>query len=226
MIVDTKLRLEVPFYRQSFDFTCGPASLMMVMKYLDREMKLSKSLEMDIWREASMVEIYGASRYGLAFSAAIRGFGARVISNLGSYGFVDKLEPRIEGVNRSMMRLFFLERKRRCMELGVEDVKGRIKSTTLFRELTSFRVPLLLMDGQPLIGEDVPHWVVVTGHDRGNFYINNPLSNSADDAIQMDRMEKMIGYKGDECLVSVFRNERLKKLPEDKVRFLGKNEHR
>ena len=70
------IHLKVPFYRQHYDFTCGPASLMMVMKYFDNNLHLSKDLETDIWREDNMVEVYGTSRYGLAYSAAVRGFYA------------------------------------------------------------------------------------------------------------------------------------------------------
>jgi hypothetical protein len=205
MTADATIRFKVPFYRQHFDFTCGPASLMMAMKYFDKRVELSRNLEMDIWREASMIEAYGASRYGLAFSAAIRGFGARIISNLRSFGFVGKLEPRVEGVNMSMLRFFFREREKRCKELGVEEVRCGITPATVTRELASLHVPIVLTDGRQLIGEDVPHWVVVTGHDKRNFYINNPLSNSADDAVDVDRMEKVMAFRGDQCLVSVFR---------------------
>jgi hypothetical protein len=48
--------LEVPFYRQRFEFTCGAACLMMAMKYFDPSLKLTKDLEIDIWREANLVE--------------------------------------------------------------------------------------------------------------------------------------------------------------------------
>jgi predicted double-glycine peptidase len=71
------IRLHIPFYRQHYDFTCGPASLMMAMKYLGSNVHLSKDSEIDIRREGNMVEVYGTSRYGMAYSAAIRGFGAR-----------------------------------------------------------------------------------------------------------------------------------------------------
>ena len=64
------ISLNIPFYRQHYDFTCGPASLMMAMKYLDNDMRLGKELEIDLWREGNLVAICGTSRYGLAFSAA------------------------------------------------------------------------------------------------------------------------------------------------------------
>ena len=60
----------------------------MAMKYFDKSLHLTKSLEIDIWREANMVEIYGTSRFGLAYSAVTRGFKARVTSNTGKIDFV------------------------------------------------------------------------------------------------------------------------------------------
>ena len=85
------IHLDIPFYRQHYDFTCGPASLMMAMKYLDRDTPLAKDLEIDIWREGNLVAVCGTSRFGLAYSAAVRGFSARVTSNTGGTRFCRKV---------------------------------------------------------------------------------------------------------------------------------------
>ena len=87
------IHLDIPFYRQHYDFTCGPASLMMAMKYLDNDLRLGKDLEIDLWREGSLMTVYGTSRYGLAYSAMVRGFSASVTSNTGGLDFVDKFDP-------------------------------------------------------------------------------------------------------------------------------------
>ena len=50
------IQLNIPFYRQHYDFTCGPASLMMAMKYLDNDVCLGKELELDLWREGTLVD--------------------------------------------------------------------------------------------------------------------------------------------------------------------------
>ena len=91
-----------PLLKVALRFHMWPPSLMMAMKYFDESINLSKDLEMDIWREANMIESYGTSRYGLAFAAARRGFRARVCSNIGGYGFLNNLRPPIEGRNRRM----------------------------------------------------------------------------------------------------------------------------
>jgi hypothetical protein len=48
--------LNVPFYHQQQDFTCGSASLMMAMKYFNPSLEMSVDLEIDIWRESNLVE--------------------------------------------------------------------------------------------------------------------------------------------------------------------------
>ncbi|HEX5419371.1 MAG TPA: peptidase C39 family protein, partial [Gammaproteobacteria bacterium] len=48
-------RTRVPYYRQTLDFTCGPAALMMAMKALASDLKTDRALEIELWREATTV---------------------------------------------------------------------------------------------------------------------------------------------------------------------------
>ena len=47
--------LPIPYYRQSLDFTCGPAALMMAMHTLDPRIVPSRKLELRLWREATTI---------------------------------------------------------------------------------------------------------------------------------------------------------------------------
>jgi predicted double-glycine peptidase len=71
---ESSVSLHVPFHRQRSQYTCGSASLMMVMKFFQPNLRLSRELEFDIWRESNLVESYGTSREGLTVAAAKRGF--------------------------------------------------------------------------------------------------------------------------------------------------------
>ncbi|MCL5066964.1 MAG: peptidase C39 family protein [Thaumarchaeota archaeon] len=149
----------------------------MAMKYLDESISLSKDLVMDIWREANMVESYRTSRYGLTFAAAKGGFKARVHSNIEGYGFLNELEPPIEGLNHRMLKLFFEERKKRCKKLGVREERRRITLGLIRRSLASRAVPLLLTNARNFSEkENLPHWIVVTGVDTQRLYVNNSLA--------------------------------------------------
>ena len=65
---------EMPSYMQSFGFSCGPAALMMVMKDLREDLDLDRDLELDIWRDATLMESKATSSFGLALAAKRRGF--------------------------------------------------------------------------------------------------------------------------------------------------------
>lgn len=64
---------KVPYYRQTLDFTCGPAALMMAMKALCPGLSLDRSLELRLWREATTIFMTsghgGCGPYGLALAA-------------------------------------------------------------------------------------------------------------------------------------------------------------
>jgi hypothetical protein len=66
----------LPHYRQTTDFTCGPASLMMAMKTLAPQTKIDRGLELQLWREANTIFMGpsgghgGCSALGLALAGA------------------------------------------------------------------------------------------------------------------------------------------------------------
>ncbi|HEY5539043.1 MAG TPA: peptidase C39 family protein [Thermoplasmata archaeon] len=47
---------EVPFRHQSFDFTSGPACLLMAMRHFDPSLEVTREREVDLWREANLLE--------------------------------------------------------------------------------------------------------------------------------------------------------------------------
>ena len=73
----------VPHYRQTLEFTCGPAALMMAMKALDKRLRLDRRLELRLWRELTMIFMTsghgGCGPHGLALAAWRRGFGGRAV---------------------------------------------------------------------------------------------------------------------------------------------------
>lgn len=159
------IHLPLPFYRQHYDFTCGPACLMMAMKYLDDTLVLSKDMEIDIWREANLVAVPGTSRYGLAFSAATRGFSARVASNTGGLDYADKFVPPLDDEAMQVLMEQFSERRARCKKLGVHERKEPVTGKILGESLFSNHVPLIVTNASFHSDEDLPHWVAVTGID-------------------------------------------------------------
>jgi len=199
------IHLDIPFYRQHYDFTCGPASLMMAMKYFDNGLHLGKDLEIDLWREGTLVAVWGTSRYGLAFSAAVRGFSVRVTSNTGGIDFVDRFVPPLNDPDMQMLKDHFYERRTRCRKLGIRERKVTITDKTICKSLL-YRVPLIVTNSSFYSKEDLPHWVAVTGIDDQFVYFNNPLdANPGKRKIELSALQKFIGYHGDQSMVEVWR---------------------
>lgn len=209
---EKSIRLDVPFYRQHYDFTCGPASLMMAMKYFDQKIALSKELEMDIWGEATLVESYGTSRYGLACSASKRGFLPSIITNVRGIEWISKLSPPLNGLDHGMLKFFFEEQRRRCLKLGVPEMKGSITIDLIRKWLSNGAVPLLLSNTAFFSKENLPHWMVITRIDQRYVYLNNPLGKGKGRKVmvRIHEFPTFNGYKGDECVIEV----KLAQMPE------------
>ena len=200
------IHLDIPFYRQHYDFTCGPASLMMAMKCLDGDLRLKKDLEIDLWREGNLVAILGTSRYGLAYSAGVRGFSARVTSNTGGLDFVDMFEPPLDKPGMQLLKALFCERRNRCRKLGVRERQEPVTGEILRNVLFSNHVPLIVTNSLFHSTEDLPHWVVVTGIDDTFLHFNNPSdARPRKRKIGLDALEEFIGYHGAQSMVEVWK---------------------
>jgi len=200
------IQLNVPFYNQHFDFSCGPASLMMAMKYFDEHLSLTKDLEIDIWREANMVEIYGTSRFGLAYAAAIRGFCAIVTTKSDTIDFVDTVCKSISGLNLLMLKFHFCERKDRCRKMGVQERHNTITGQVIYNSLLSKHVPLVVTNTLYCGGENLPHWITITGIDENFVYFNNSLnSEPTKNKFKRSDLQEVVGYEGEQSMVEIWK---------------------
>lgn len=198
------IHLNIPFYRQHFDFTCGPASLMMAMKYLDRTLCLNKDMEIDLWREGNLVALLATSRYGLAYSAAIRGFFVKISSNTGGLDFVDTFVPSLNEPDLQILKNHVSERRCRCRKLGVRERKESITKETLRTALSLNHVPLLITNSSYFSHDNLPHWIAVTGIDEKFLFINNPSdARPRKRTIALSELPAFVGYHGAQSMVEV-----------------------
>jgi predicted double-glycine peptidase len=207
----------VPHHEQQYEFTCGPASMMMIFKHFDGKFRLTNEVETDIWRESSLAPLPPTSRYGLAFSALKRGFRVEILTNVKGIEYVTKTPERLTGRRRGgifetfmdMMREQFEERRKRAIELGLKEKKVRNISTgDVVNVLKRNGLSVMLTSARFFEDEDWAHWVVVTGYDdKENFYVNDPASNSNKGrrVFSKEKFKDLKGYYGDEVLISVFR---------------------
>ncbi|MCT7656069.1 peptidase C39 family protein [Oceanimonas sp. NS1] len=75
----------MPYYRQTTEFTCGPASLMMALSALDATHHTQPDEELQLWREATTIFMTqghgGCGPHGLALAAHRRGFAVELVLN-------------------------------------------------------------------------------------------------------------------------------------------------
>ncbi|MEK6851165.1 MAG: peptidase C39 family protein [Candidatus Thermoplasmatota archaeon] len=193
----------VPFHRQSFDFTCGPACLLMAMGRFDAGLAPTRDLELDIWREANLVEAYATSRQGLALAAHRRGFRVHTQGNAETIELLDCLGIRLSPENRRVAEALHRDLKARCRRAGVRDAPQPVTLRDVRGWLARGWVPVVLVDARLVGDEDLPHWVVVTAADDRTVTLHDPLARSGETVAPVPRFARWLGFRGTTCAVVV-----------------------
>lgn len=189
---------------------------MMIFKHYDKKFEFTKAMETDIWRESSLAPLPPTSRYGLAYSALKRGYGVSILTNVKGIEYVNKTPVRLTGPRRAaifqqfteVMKEQFDERKKRAFEMGLsEKIVKKLGISDVVRALEKRGLSIMLTSARFFDDQDWAHWVVVTGNDGDNFYLNDPASRAHKGRriFSREEFEEVNGYYGDQVLISVFR---------------------
>jgi ribosomal protein S18 acetylase RimI-like enzyme/predicted double-glycine peptidase len=173
--VNPRLRLNIPYHAQSLDFTCGPACVMMTLRYFFPKLEIGRALEMTLWKEATMIFMAsgfgGTDAYGLALAAVNRGLNCRVIMSMES-------TPMLKSVRipskREVMKIVHNDMKRKARRAGVTNQIYEYGIDEIISAMYRGMVPIAMISTYRLTGDRVPHWVIVTGFDKDNVYIHDP----------------------------------------------------
>ncbi len=189
-------RVKTPYYRQTLDFTCGPAALMMAMKALDPTLELDRKLELRLWREATTIFMTsghgGCGPYGLALSAYRRGFDLEIHVNEEGVFLVDSVRSLEK---KEVMRLVQEDWIEELGRLPVALHRGSLGVEELRRKFEAGGIPLVLISSYRIYGERFPHWVVVTGFDEHYIYVHDPLVNTEQGATPADSINLPIPHR-------------------------------
>lgn len=184
---------KIPYYRQSLDFTCGPAALMMAMKALRPALKLNRSLELDLWREATSIfmtsGIGGCTPFGLGLAAHDRGFAVELYTTAGRDFLVDSVRsPMKKEVIREVQSGFI--RKLRDRDVPMHN---RFPGLPRISEsIDKGAVPVVLISSYRIYGEKSPHWVVVTDYDKRFIYVHDPFVDTEQGETLCDSLDMPI----------------------------------
>jgi predicted double-glycine peptidase len=170
---------DVAYYNQSTGFTCGPSSLMMAMNALDPKVKITRLLELHLWREATTIFMGdghgGCGALGLAVAAKRRGFDAEVWMNRGGVFLTDRLEKKPEGKDRvAVMRLLQEGDLAEAKKLRIPVHRGKTDVEALRKAMAKGAIPIVLVSTTLFHGSDGPHWVVVSDITDDTVKVNDP----------------------------------------------------
>lgn len=161
------MRLAVPYYAQTSEFSCGPACVLMVMKLFDPALQLTRSLEFDVWRRCNMVGVRGADPYGLSVPLIDAGLSVRLVTrgkraiaatswsrHLVAHGF-DPDDARIALFGAA-------ENRRRALALGLPVTFARPTIATIAEHVARGFAPIALVHMGAVHELDIPHWAVIS----------------------------------------------------------------
>jgi ribosomal protein S18 acetylase RimI-like enzyme len=178
----------VPHYRQTLDFTCGAACLMMAMKALDKRLRLDRRLELRLWREATTIFMTsghgGCGPHGLALAAWRRGFAVDLFVNDQRPPFLDTVRDREKKAVIRLVHEDFLDEIR---QTAIKVHRRQLSADELSERLAAGAIPLVLISQYRIYGDKEPHWIIVSGCDQRFIYAHDPYVASVH-VTSMDRV--------------------------------------
>lgn len=168
-------RLNVPYYQQGTEFTCGPSCLLMAMKTFSPKLDMSLSKELQIWREATTIFMTsghgGCGPHGLALSAWRRGYKAEMYLSHNDVLFIDSVR---NAEKKKIISLVHKDFEKKIAETNIKVHKKKFTLLDLKEVLRTGGIPLVLITTYHFDNNRAPHWVVVTAYDESFVYIHDP----------------------------------------------------
>jgi hypothetical protein len=151
----------------------------MVMKHFDPDLKLTRQLEFEVWRQCNMIGTRGADPYGLTVPLLDVGLEVKLVTEWKSPVKTKQWRNRLfrAGFSIRETELCFLgiqENKRRASERGLQVECKRPTVSAIIGSINAGRIPIALVHMGVIHSLNVPHWVVVTDADDEMVTFNDP----------------------------------------------------
>ncbi len=182
-------RIDVPYYQQTTDFTCGPSSLLMAMAALRPELDQSQAQELQLWRESTTIFMTsghgGCGPHGLALAAYRRGFNVEMYLSEQDVLFIDSVRSPEKRQVISLVQEDFM---RQLKDTSVKIHYQKITLDSLIDYLDAGKIPMILISTYRINRNKAPHWVVITAHDSHFIYIHDPEVDEEQHASMTDNI--------------------------------------
>lgn len=197
------MSLNIPYYAQSAEFTCGPACVLMIFKYFDPHLKLNRTMEFEVWRQCNMIGVRGSDPYGMCVPLLDAGYEVHLTTQ-----HEKMVDPRLW--RRRLLEHSFTPEDARLAIFGIAENRKRALGRGLMlthRRLTVERVASSFSEGFITIALvhmgvvhqlDIPHWVVVTdiGADYVAFNDPYPPKGGMGISVTHDEFQRMLDDVG------------------------------
>ena len=174
-IAENLQQKQIPWYQQSTDFTCGPASLLMAMASLDKRVKPDLETELDIWREATTIFMTsghgGCHPVGLALAAHKRGFKTDAYISQSTPLFVDSVRNPLK---KEVLAVVDKQFRAHAKAQGIAVKTREVSQQDIAKWLGQGAAIVILISTYRLDGKKAPHWVTVSGIDDQCLYVHDP----------------------------------------------------
>ncbi len=179
----------VPYYRQTLDFTCGPAAVLMAMHSLDHSIPFDRALEIQLWRESTTVFMTaghgGCGPHGMALAAWHRGFDVEMYLSEEGALFIDSVRSADK---KEVMALVQEQFEQEVAEAAISVHYRQLGLDEMREAFAKGGIPVVLISSYRIYHEKFPHWVVVTGFDDRYVYVHDPYVDDEKGKTEVDCM--------------------------------------
>ena len=197
------MRLKIPYYSQSSEFSCGPACVLMIFKFFNTHLKLNRSLEFEVWRQCNMIGVRGADPFGMSVPLLDAGYEVHLLTQRRSMIDPDVWrgrlrEDRFTPEDEDLAVFGIAENKRRALGRGLNLVYSRLTVERVAKSFNEGFIPIALVHMGVIHQLDIPHWVVVTdvGNDHVAFNDPYPPKGGKDICVSREEFQQMLGNVG------------------------------
>ena len=168
-------RLDIPYYQQNTDFTCGPSCLMMALKTFNPKFEMTLSSELQMWREATTIFMTsghgGCGPQGLALSAWKRGYRVELFLSHEKAMFTDTVRSLDK---KKVIELVQKDFEKKIAETNIKIHRKRHTLTDIMDILDRGGIPIILISTYHFDNNRIPHWVLITAYDDHFIYFHDP----------------------------------------------------
>jgi hypothetical protein len=184
----TEQLLDVPYYEQTSEFTCGPACVLMTTAALTRDpFELARVHEFEVWRRCHLIGMGGTDAFGFALPLLDRDLDVTILNETTPTIPHNLLLSFLTEEDATLARWSSKQARQECQAEdatiheqapGVDDVEAA---------LAEGWVPNCLVGMDEVHDEEIPHWVVVVGVDDEKVYVHDPYPPRGQANLELSR---------------------------------------